>query len=87
MQYAERAAQAPGRFQGVAARGPGRPLAPLPGEVAPTAGGRLELDVSVEYAAGCQRSHAARLTVPVLPPFRVCARASHGSSTFCAALV
>jgi hypothetical protein len=29
-----------------------------------------EVDVNVEYVAGCQRSHAARLAVPIVPPFR-----------------
>lgn len=29
-----------------------------------------EVDVNVEYLSGCQRSHAARLAIPVNPPFR-----------------
>lgn len=30
----------------------------------------VELDVNVEYTAGCQRSHAARMAVPVTQPMR-----------------
>ena len=30
----------------------------------------VELDVNVEYTAGCQRSHAARMAVPVTEPMR-----------------
>ena len=30
----------------------------------------VELDVNVEYTAGCQRSHAARMAVPVIEPMR-----------------
>ncbi|BDA42992.1 hypothetical protein COCOBI_03-8860 [Coccomyxa sp. Obi] len=30
-----------------------------------------EVDVNVEYLSGCQRSHAARLAIPVNPPFRL----------------
>ena len=30
----------------------------------------VELDVNVEYTAGCQRSHAARMAVPVTEPLR-----------------
>lgn len=33
-----------------------------------------EVDVNVEYLSGCQRSHAARLAIPVNPPFRWLAR-------------
>jgi hypothetical protein len=43
-----------------------QPPMPQPGEAA----GVAELDVNVEYDAGCARSHAARLAVPVMPPFR-----------------
>lgn len=32
--------------------------------------GCTEMNVNVEYMAGCQRSHAARLAIPVTPPFR-----------------
>ena len=30
----------------------------------------VELDVNVEYTAGCQRSHAARMAVPVTESMR-----------------
>ena len=30
----------------------------------------VELDVNVEYTAGCHRSHAARMAVPVIGPLR-----------------
>lgn len=30
----------------------------------------VELDVNVEYSAGCRRSHAARMAVPVMHPLR-----------------
>ena len=30
----------------------------------------VELDVNVEYSAGCRRSHAARMAVPVTGPLR-----------------
>ena len=30
----------------------------------------VELDVNVEYTAGCHRSHAARMAVPVTGPLR-----------------
>ena len=30
----------------------------------------VELDVNVEYNAGCHRSHAARIAVPVTGPLR-----------------
>lgn len=30
----------------------------------------VELDVNVEYASGCHRSHAARMAVPVTRPLR-----------------
>ena len=30
----------------------------------------VELDVNVEYTAGCHRSHAARMAVPVTGPMR-----------------
>eukprot|EP00884_Botryococcus_braunii_P020550 jgi/Botrbrau1/7179/Bobra.0300s0009.1 len=33
--------------------------------------GHADLDVSLEYVAGCRRCHTSRLTLPVLPPFRV----------------
>jgi len=36
--------------------------------------GSVELDVSVEYEHGCQRSHVSRLAVPVLPPIRCAPR-------------
>lgn len=32
--------------------------------------GAVELDVNVNYVAGCQRGHISRLSLPVLPPFR-----------------
>ena len=61
-------------------RGPGKLLGPPPTGDANTgsaaAAGLLQVDVSVEYMAGCQRSHAARLAVPVSLPFRCAPAAS-----------
>ena len=41
-----------------------------PSDAAASACGRVDLDVNVEYVAGCKRSHAARLSIHVSPPFR-----------------
>ena len=52
-------------------RGPGKLLGPPPmGDASTGVGSLLQIDVNVEYVAGCQRSHAARLAVPVSPTFR-----------------
>ena len=32
--------------------------------------GAAEVDVNLDYMAGCQRGHSSRLTIPVSPPFR-----------------
>ena len=33
--------------------------------------GAVELDVHLDYRAGCQRGHSTRISVPVAPPFRL----------------
>ena len=43
---------------------------PPGGSAAAGQAGSVELDVSVEYEDGCQRSHVSRLALPVLPPIR-----------------
>lgn len=40
-----------------------------PGAARPS--GHADLDVSLEYVAGCRRCHTSRLSLPVLPPFRL----------------
>ena len=32
--------------------------------------GAAEIDVNINYTAGCQRGHISRLSLPVSPPFR-----------------
>jgi hypothetical protein len=49
---------------------PGNPNPTPTLELLPYPKGAVEVDVNVDYRAGCQRAHTSRLSIPVLPPFR-----------------